>query len=676
MPARRALLLATLLALPRCDDEGASSSLADALFPDGLTLPDGGAPPSDGAPRLCTGVDCTGLDGPCARGECDPDTGDCVAVAIFEGDVCDDGDNCTHTDVCAAGLCVGDPVVCPPEADPCQPVGCNATSGDCQVTVLADATPCDDSNACTSSDRCQSSFCIGDDVDCTFLDDPCNAGVCDSVAGCTAQPRLGDPCDDADLCTDPDACDALGQCAGTAVDCTPLAGPCASAACNPGSGTCDVMVFGDTTPCTDGDLCTTGDQCASGQCLGAPVSCPAGAPCVPELCEPTTGACVPAPLSDGVGCEDGDLCTYGDQCMGGSCVAAPVDCSLVGPCAACNPASGACDQDLPDSTSCDGDPLDCVDEACNGGSCVPTPLLTCSACGDGTSDLICSGTTCEPDVAERTESFEGASLPAGWMTSGAAAWAPDTALFFTGVQAARSGPILDSEQSTLSHSAILGLQGTLSYAFRTSSEASLDELIFYVNGVERRRWSGNLPWGTQDEPLAAPGRYAFDWTYQKDGAGAAFDDAAWLDEVVVIGEVTMADFEDGTLGAFTASGDQPWAATTVTAQAGTYSAGSGAILDSQTSSLFLDVDEGRDAVLGFWYSTDTEDTPGLDELQIFRDGTPQDNFSGAQPWVYLQLFLTAGPHTIEWRYVKDASGSVGGDQVFIDDVFLDPLECP
>jgi hypothetical protein len=103
-----------------------------------------------------------------------------------------------------------------------------AGSGPYQVTVTefatacaapgSDGTSCDDGNACTSSDVCQSGSCVGtpvtDGMPCSDGNactgpDTCQSGVCN-----TSPLPNGTPCDDGDPCTRPDTCEA-GTCTGT-----------------------------------------------------------------------------------------------------------------------------------------------------------------------------------------------------------------------------------------------------------------------------------------------------------------------------------------------------------------------------------------------------------------------------------------------------------------------------
>ncbi len=92
----------------------------------------------------------------------------------------------------------------------------------------SDGLSCDDGNACTASDNCQSGSCVGTPVAdgntcsdgnaCTGPD-VCHGGVCDS-----SPVANGTPCDDGDPCTRPDTCQS-GACNGT----SPIA-TCKSAA--------------------------------------------------------------------------------------------------------------------------------------------------------------------------------------------------------------------------------------------------------------------------------------------------------------------------------------------------------------------------------------------------------------------------------------------------------------
>src|SRR5207247_684763 len=202
-----------------------------------------------------------------------------------------------------------------------------------------DGASCNDGNACTRTDTCQSARCVGSDpVVCTALDQCHTAGTCDSATGTCSNPAQHDgaSCNDADACTHADRCPG-GTCVGR-----PPAGTC-----DPATGMCSNPTRQDGTSCDDGDGCTVGDRCLGGTCTGVPRSCDDGVACTDDSCvagecrhEPLDGhcdtgecflaQCTPGtPGADAAGCTrvpvgEGDTCTSDDfACTGDGCTAAP-----------------------------------------------------------------------------------------------------------------------------------------------------------------------------------------------------------------------------------------------------------------------------------------------------------------------------------------------------------------
>jgi hypothetical protein len=76
--------------------------------------------------NLCAGVVCSPLDQCHVAGVCNPATGTCSNPARADGTACSDGNTCTQTDVCQAGICFGlNPVACPAGGT------CNPATGAC-----------------------------------------------------------------------------------------------------------------------------------------------------------------------------------------------------------------------------------------------------------------------------------------------------------------------------------------------------------------------------------------------------------------------------------------------------------------------------------------------------------------------------------------------------------------
>jgi hypothetical protein len=89
--------------------------------------------------------------------------------------------------------------------------------------------------------------------------------------------------------------------------------------------------FENQTPCEDGDLCTIGDVCLGWRCrAGDPVTCRAADACrVAGTCDPTTGLCSDPNAEDGTPCSVS--CPVGDTCQAGVCTPAVGGCLNAAP---------------------------------------------------------------------------------------------------------------------------------------------------------------------------------------------------------------------------------------------------------------------------------------------------------------------------------------------------------
>ena len=177
--------------------------------------------------------------------------------------------------------------------------------------------------------------------------------------------------------------------------------------------------------CDDGDPCTT-NTCV-GVCLTTRIDncCQTNNDCTDTLCnqalcDTSRGRCVLQPYTNGVACDDQNVCTADDGCTGGFCVGTPLNCTAT-QCqtCACDPVSGCVYQDVVDGTSCrqdtcsvstcsagrcTGAPMDCthLDDHCGlgqcvDGECVHVPGTDGTLCDDGlhcTSSDHCESGTC------------------------------------------------------------------------------------------------------------------------------------------------------------------------------------------------------------------------------------------------------------------------------------------
>jgi len=363
--------------------------------------------------------------------------GDPAAWSDRDGAACDDGDPCTVMDSCRGGSCApglprqcDDGNVCTDDTcDPqgggclytanqavCQPASCAGlvyhparVCGDkiCQPSTLVscdDGDPCtedscapdgchhlpvtgacDDGNPCTYGDTCATGTCQGTAYVCPVTE--ClSRNVCDGQGGCTPTPR-------------PD---------GSA--CSPDTNPCTNDICQ--GGACGHPPKADGTACNDGNACTRNDSCQAGTCTGgSAVTCPAPDSChLDGTCDPATGLCVPPPKGDGSPCDDGNLCTTTDQCLGGTCVGSnPRTCEAVDDChlaGVCYPATGECTRPVkPNGAPCDdGNPCTRVD-SCQAGVCTGSSPLPCPATDACHLPGVCNpatGTCSDPVAPEGT----------------------------------------------------------------------------------------------------------------------------------------------------------------------------------------------------------------------------------------------------------------------------------
>jgi cysteine-rich repeat protein len=227
---------------------------------------------------ICTGSDpviCTASDQCHDAGTCDPGTGTCSDPAKADGSACDDGNGCTLTDTCTGGVCTGaNPQACAAQ-DQCHQAGvCDPATGVCSQPAKADGSPCDDGNACTQSDTCLAGICAGSDpVICTASDQCHAAGICDPGTGVCSNPAKanGATCDDGNACTETDTCIG-GVCVGhDPVRCAALDQCHDAGICDPATGACSNPAAADGTACDDDDVCTGDDLCLQGECVGQTV---------------------------------------------------------------------------------------------------------------------------------------------------------------------------------------------------------------------------------------------------------------------------------------------------------------------------------------------------------------------------------------------------------------------
>jgi len=160
---------------------------------------------------------------------------------------------------------------------------------------------------------------------------------------------------------------------------------------------------------------------------------------------------------------------------------------------------------------------------------------------------------------------------------------------------------------------------------------------------------------------------------------------------VPVGQVT-ANFEAG-LGSLdwdlscSGVGCANWGVDNTEANSGSSSAQSGAIGNSQSSSISVTLDVTADGEIDFNYKVSAEYSSSgnyfYDGLEFYIDNTLKGQYqsttSGGSPWTNVSYDVTAGEHTFKWTYVKDGGGGSTdcdntdcADAAWIDDIVFPP----
>ena len=315
-------------------------------------------------------------------------------AAALDADAGDAGSDVVDVNDVSAGtdaIAVCDPAACPTPSDACQIAIC-ATNGVCGTAskVCSDGNACtvdacdlktgcvfvpvpigcNDGNACTLADACAGGVCVAGSATTCDDGEPCTDDSCDAALGCESLFNAA-TCTDGDACTAPDVC-AKGTCNPGGVLSCDDGTACTIDSCSKVSGCVHQPIAG---ACDDGNLCTNGDACDGGTCTGNMINCDDGNPCTDDSCAPP-GTCAHA--ANASSCSDGSNCTANDTCIAKACTSGPpVNCDDTNACTtdACDAASGCAH--LPINGLCsDGDPCT-VGEYCQSGKCVGGSLNSC-----------------------------------------------------------------------------------------------------------------------------------------------------------------------------------------------------------------------------------------------------------------------------------------------------------
>ena len=132
------------------------------------------------------------------------------------------------------------------------------------------------------------------------------------------------------------------------------------------------------------------------------------------------------------------------------------------------------------------------------------------------------------------------------------------------------------------------------------------------------------------------------------------------------------DFESGNFSNFPweFSGSTDWMISTG-AYEGTYCAKSGSIGDNASTNLVIEIDVLNDGEISFFRTVSSE--ANYDYLRFYIDNNQLDQWCGDESWGEETYPISAGNHTVEWRYVKDQAVTGGTDCARIDYIIFPTL---
>jgi subtilisin-like proprotein convertase family protein len=262
------------------------------------------------------------------------------------------------------------------------------------------------------------------------------------------------------------------------------------------------------------------------------------------------------------------------------------------------------------------------------------------------------------------EALEIPGLPVN--VGGSNTWYFQNEVTHDGVDAATTGYV--GEGATEFFETNIAGPTTLGFYWKVSSQLLADYLRFYIDGVEQAAISGEVDWQGKFFTIPAGG-HTVRWSYEKNSGGFGGQDKGWVDTIMLLSpEQARQVGLDNTDLNFTNAGTGEWFIQGNVTHDGDDAMQSPALANSQSSTLSTTVTGPN--VLRFFWKVNSQ--AGSDNLEVLVDGLVIETISGFVDWQSVDLPIPAGPHTVAWRYAKDAAGSGGDDAAWVDEVQVLP----
>ena len=119
-----------------------------------------------------------------------------------------------------------------------------------------------------------------------------------------------------------------------------------------------------------------------------------------------------------------------------------------------------------------------------------------------------------------------------WQFEGNGSWEIVSNGVYEGQYCAHTTPMGHLSQAVMSLQYDFPCDNEISFHLKTSTEASYDFLVFYVDGERYGRWAGETPW-TKVSYMITQGTHQLTWSYEKDGGAVGGQDCVWVDNIVL-----------------------------------------------------------------------------------------------------------------------------------------------
>ncbi len=140
-------------------------------------------------------------------------------------------------------------------------------------------------------------------------------------------------------------------------------------------------------------------------------------------------------------------------------------------------------------------------------------------------------------VGLTVEDFETGDFSSfNWINASTKPWVVTQFAHNGGLFGARSGAVGPNGISELEVTMDVEVNGVITFARKVSSESGGDFLKFYIDGVEKGSWSGDVPWDYVNYAVTA-GQRTFKWAYKKNLVNTSGIDAAYIDDIIFPAQV-------------------------------------------------------------------------------------------------------------------------------------------